>query len=285
MAASSILFALMNVFARLASSSTNWSTVGAVRAFIGAGVALAVARLRGTSLAITDRRALVWRSVFGIAATMSTFYVLSSRSLALGDAVTLFNLAPVFLSMLAPIVLRERTSGATVIAIAISLAGVVLVVRPSFLFHEEATATPASPTVAIVVAVLAAFFTAIAMMMLRRIGQRESAEAVAFSYSLSVAATMTLVALLLDPRLPSPRDAGYCILAGVLGGFGQLTLTRAYTLEAAARVGGMGYLSVVVSALLGAVALEERPTPLAIAGMGLVIAGGVVLTFVRPKPT
>src|SRR5262245_21763343 len=98
----------MNFFARLASSSANWASVGAVRAFIGAAVAVAVARIRGSSLHVTDKRTLFWRSLFGTGAMLSVFYVLSSRTVSLGDTVTLLNLTPVFLSMLAPIVLKER---------------------------------------------------------------------------------------------------------------------------------------------------------------------------------
>ncbi len=288
MAASTILFALMNFFARLASSSANWASVGAVRAFIGAAVAVAVARARGTSLGVRDKRALFWRSLFGTAAMLSTFYVLSSQTVSLGDTVTLLNLAPVFLAALAPLVLKPRPRGATMIAIAVALAGVILVARPSFLFHdprgpvEDATGPSEAATIA--VAVLAALFTAIAMMMLRRVGQSESAEAVALHYSIFAALTLTVISLL-DPKLPTLRDAIFIVLAGLCGGFGQLTLTRAYTLEAAARVSGMGYLSVVASALLGAIALGERPGALAICGMALVIAGGLIVTFVRPKPT
>lgn len=43
----------------------------------------------------------------------------------------------------------------------------------------------------------------------------------------------------------------------------------------------MGYLSVVASALLGAAVLRERPTLGAIGGIALVIASGLVVTFMR----
>ena len=105
MAASATLFAFMNFFAKLASSSASWASVGAVRAFVGALVAIGVARARGVSLAATDRKAVFWRSVAGTGAMMTTFYALSSRTLGLGDTVTLLNLMPVFLSVLAPIFL------------------------------------------------------------------------------------------------------------------------------------------------------------------------------------
>lgn len=285
MAAGAVLFALMNFFARLASDSASWATVGAARALVGAFVAIAVARVRGSSLRITDKRALLWRSVFGTGTMMATFYALSSRSLSLGDTVTLLNLTPVFLAVLAPIFLRERTSPMVALAIALALGGVVLVLHPSFSFQDVAGASPGpSAGVTAAVAVLASFVASIAMMLLRRVGQTETPEAIAAHYSLFAAAVLGLLALG-DLRMPTGRDALAMVAAGICAGLGQIALTRAYSLERAARVSGIGYLSVVASALLGAAILHERPSAGALLGMALVVSGGLVVTFTRDKLT
>ncbi|MBX3192653.1 MAG: DMT family transporter [Labilithrix sp.] len=285
MATSAVLFALMNFFARLATASASWLTVGAVRAFIGAMVALVVARARGASLRAHDTRAVLWRSVFGTTAMMSTFYALSSRTLPLGDTVTLLNLTPVFLAILAPVVLRERTSAAVALAILVSLGGVALIVHPSFAFADAVPGVHGpSAGVTAAMSVFAAFSASIAMMMLRKVGQTESAEAISFQYSLFAALVLAICALF-DLRMPAPRDVGFMIGAGVCAGFGQIALTRAYTLGRAARVSGMGYLAVVASALLGAAVLHERPSGAAIAGMALVIGGGLLVTFARDAPS
>lgn len=280
MAAAAVLFASMNFFARLASSSASWTTVGAVRALIGALVAYAVARMRGASLAANDRRAIFWRSLFGTASMALTFYALSSRTLPLADTVTLLNLTPIFLAVLAPFVLRERTSLAVAFALVLSLAGVVLILHPSFAW-QPADATPGPSAAATAgFAVLAAFVASIAMMMLRRVGPTESAESIAVHFSLFAALVLGVLSLF-DLRMPSARDAGFMLAGGVCAGFGQLALTRAYALERAARVSGMGYLAVVASALLGGAVLGERPTLGAVAGIVLVIAGGLVVSFMR----
>ena len=280
MAAGSVLFALMNFFARLASASASWMTVAAVRALLGAAVAVAVARIRGVSLVATNRRALFWRSLFGTIAMGTTFYALSSRTLPLADTVTLLNLTPVFLAVLAPFVLRERTSAAVCLALLLSLGGVILVLHPSFAWKPNTGGVGPSASVTAACAVLAAFAASIAMMMLRRVGQTENPESIAVHFSLFAAVVMMVLSLL-DLRLPTLRDAAFMLAAGICAGFGQLCLTRAYTLERAARVSGMGYLSVVASALLGAALLGELPTLGAMGGMALVVAGGLVVTFMR----
>jgi len=281
MAVSAVLFALMNFFARLASSSASWTTVGAVRALVGAAVAFAVARIRGVPLAGKNKSALFWRSLLGTMSMIATFYALSSRTLPLGDTVTLFNLTPVFLALLAPVFLRERTGVSVAFALLLALGGVVLILHPSFTFAAP-TADLAGPSAGetAAVSVLAAFLASIAMMLVRRAGRTETAESIAVHFSLFAATTLGLLSLF-DLRMPTVRDAACMVAAGVCAGFAQIAMTRAYTLERAARVSGMGYLSVVASALLGAAVLRERPSAGAVLGMALVVAGGLVVTFAR----
>ena len=134
MAASATLFALMNFFARLASAHLSWTLVASTRAVIGAGVAYAVARARAAPMTVRNRRGMWWRSGWGTASMLCTFYAVSAPALPLGDSVTLLNLTPIFLAVIAPFFLDERAGRRVLIALPISLAGVVLVVRPPFLF-------------------------------------------------------------------------------------------------------------------------------------------------------
>jgi drug/metabolite transporter (DMT)-like permease len=171
------------------------------------------------------------------------------------------------------------------IAVLIALSGVVLVVRPAHLFGLDgsvlssiaARGGPGPPATA-ASAITSALAASLAMMMLRRAGRTENAEAIAFHYSLFAAATTGAIALT-DLRMPSSRDLACMLAAGLSGGVGQLAMTRAYKLERAVRVGGLSYLAPVSSALLGAAILHERPGPSAIAGMFLVILGGLLITL------
>ena len=79
--------------------------------------------------------------------------------------------------------------------------------------------------------------------------------------------------------LPSLKDVLYIFLAGISAGLAQLAMTRAYATARAARVASVGYFNVVVSALYGALALGEWPPMLALAGMALVIGGGVLVAL------
>ncbi len=285
MACSAVLFATMNYLVRRASAEVPWQLVGMSRALIGAFVAIGVARVRGSSLAINDKRAMWLRSAFGTGAMACTFWALSGTDLGLGDTTTLLNLAPVVIAALSPIMLRERAGRTLPYALVLSLVGVVLIMRPAFVFGGVALSASAMRTAGL--AVLAACCSGCAMLALRRVGPGESAEAISVHFSLTAAGALLCLSL---PYLmvPSAKDALYTFLAGVCGGVAQLAMTRAYALARAARVAAVGYLAVVVSALYGSLALGEAPRATAALGMVLVIAGGLTIAlpaFRAQKPT
>ncbi len=276
MSTGAVLFALMGFFARVASAHVPWTLVACTRALLGAAVAFGVGRVRGVAVWPKSTPAMWARSGFGTVAMLCTFYAVGSRALALGDASTLVNLAPVMLAVLAPLVLGERAGRRVFLALPIALTGVILILRPPILFGGMHAASSAM-LLAAGVAVLGSFSTSCAMMMLRRVGKTETPEAIATHFSLVAAATCAVLSL--GVRVVPPwSDAMAMITAGVCAGLAQLAMTRAYSLELAARVSPFGYLTVVASALLGAVGLHEWPSPLALLGMALVVTSGIVVT-------
>lgn len=271
-----VLFAVMNVLVRLVAPRVHWSVAGTLRAATGAAVASVIATMRGSTARPRDARALWPRSIFGTLAMVTTFAVLGSRALPLGDAATLLNLAPLGVAALAPLVLGERLEWRVLVALALSLAGVVLLLRPSALFSGPPLDAEALASAAL--AILAAGLTALAMLSLRRAGRTETAEAIAFHFSLTATVAMGVIAIAKAPPIPSGSDVALMLGAGAAAGLAQLAMTRAYAIERAARVGGAGYLNVVANAAFGAWLLGEPLATTGVAGMALVVAGGVVLT-------
>jgi drug/metabolite transporter (DMT)-like permease len=268
MALAASLYALMNLGARLSSAHTSWAEVALVRAMVGALVAWGVASARGASLVLQDKKLAWGRSLAGAASAVCTFYALGAPTLPLGDAVTLRESSPVFIALAAPRLLGERSGTRTWMAIGVAFAGVILVLRPSLDF------APGPALVAILAAVLAAG----AMMFLRRLGPKESPEAVALHFSVVTSCVMFVFAW---PAFVVPDLKGALLLVGtgLSGGLAQLAMTRAYSLDVAARVGAIGYLDVVVSQLLAVLLLGDRPGAGQLVGSGLVIASGVILAL------
>ena len=259
-------FAGMNVCTRLGAAHLPWSEIAAARFLIGALIAVTLAAARGVSLRVTDRPGTWRRSGFGTLSAIGTFYALSSTRIGLGDAATLSATAPVFVALLSGPLLGERVGGRLWIAVALAFAGIVVVLRPSF-----EVAAPVA-----VVATVGAFFYALAMIWLRKIGPGESHEAVVLHFSLVGCATMVAIAL---PKWTWPDLEGglYLLGAGLGGGGAQLAMTRAYALQRAAPVTALSNLGIVFTYLLALLVFPSRPTGWQIAGSLLVIAATILV--------
>jgi drug/metabolite transporter (DMT)-like permease len=273
MVVAQLCFAAMNVFTRLGSRHLPWPEIAAARFLIGAVIAVGLAAARGHSLAVTDRGGTWRRSIYGTISALGTFFALSSPRVAIGDAATLGATAPIFVAALSGRLLGERVGRRLWIAIGLAFAGIALLLRPSF--------TTAAAVAA--VATAGAFFYALAMIWLRRIGPAESHEAVVLHFSLVALATMLLLAIP-SWTWPDARSGLYLLGAGLGGGGAQLAMTRAYSLHRAAPVTALSTLGVVFTWLLALPLFPERPTAWQLAGTLLVLAATVLIGAATARP-
>lgn len=259
-------FAGMNVFSRLSGEALPFSEVAAARFLVGAMVAVVLARLRGSSLRVIDAPNTWRRSIFGTLSALGHFYAISSSRIPLGDAATLSATAPVFVALLSRRVLNEHVTRHVGVAVGIAFAGIVAVVRPSF---------AAAADVALI-ATTGAFFYALAMIWLRKIGPGESGEAIVLHFSMVAFVTMLAASI---PVWVTPDATGALWLfgTGICGGLAQIAMTRAYTLDRAARVSIISYLGIVLTHALTIPVFGAVPTLWQLSGAALVIVAGAMV--------
>ena len=226
-------------------------------------------RARVSWLRAPQRGLLLWRGIFGFSA-LSCFYFSIVR-LPLADANVFQYLSPAFTAILAALVLGEAMRPREMMAVLASMAGVVLVARPSFLFGGAS----GLPLVVVGVAVLGAFFSACAYVCVRRL-ERQDPLVIIFYFSLvgvvgAVPASWT--------RLMAPTPLEWVILLGIgaTTQVAQLYLTKGLQLERAGRASAVGYLQVVFAAIWGMLFFRELPGAFPILGFMLVIGGTIAL--------
>jgi drug/metabolite transporter (DMT)-like permease len=270
MALAQLLFAVMGIGARIGGRDVPWQEVAATRFTVGAVTAYVVARLRGQSLRLTHLRAAWMRSLFGTLSAFGTFYVYASPQLPIGDAVTLLATSPIFVALLSAPLLGERVRPSIVVALALGFSGIVLVAQPSFSTAGHLVAAGTG----------AALAGSMAMVWLRRIGPNESSEAIVLHFSCVGCAAMLLASIPVW-KTPTAHDAMPLAFMGLSGGLAQIAMTRAYTLDHAARVSAMALSSVAFMRLLAVPVFGEVPSLVQAAGSLLVIGSGVLLGTAR----
>jgi drug/metabolite transporter (DMT)-like permease len=266
------LFGVMGVVGRLGSLEVPWQEVVASRFIVGAATAYAVARIRGQSLHITSKGYQWLRTIFGTFAALGTFYLLSSTRIGLGDCTTLFATSAIMIALLSWPLLGERVRKREAFAIAIGFIGVVAVARPNL---------DSAPGL-VGIGLFQAFCTAMAMIWLRKMGPGETSEAIVFHFS-CVGAIVAVLLSIPVWHMPDWKGALFLVATGLSGGLAQIAMTRAYSLDSAARVGAFSFSSVVIARLYAFPVFGEIPTFLQLCGSAAIIAAGVLLAMVGGK--
>jgi drug/metabolite transporter (DMT)-like permease len=276
----SLLFALM---AAMVKEVERTLPVGyAVFARSAIGLILSYLLVRRASLAWRGNRPglLAIRGLVGFSALMCTFE--SIARISLSDAVILHQTQPLWTALLARIFLGERLRRRVVLATIVALTGVVLVVRPAFLFGHDGHHV--LDPIGVALALCAALLSAGAYVSVRALRKTDEPVVVVFWFAL-VATPASLPTVLLDLRAPTLNEWLLLIGIGIAVQGAQLLMTRALHREPAGRVAAVGYLQVVYATLIGVLLFGEPTSPLAIAGGVLVIAGALLATLeFHPRP-
>jgi drug/metabolite transporter (DMT)-like permease len=271
MLAASASFVLMNAMtAALGRAGVPWELASFARASMGFAFALGFARMRGVSLTISNHRVMWTRSLAGSTSMLLTFFSLTHMPLA--DATALLNTTPLWIAILAWAMVGERPGRSVAAAISVAIVGVWFVQQPAFERGQWVG----------LVALAAGATSALSMVSLRRLGN-ETPEAVVVHFS-AVASGFTLLAVVTRAaregglRAPHGWAAWLMIIGvGVSATMGQLAMTRAYSLDRAARVGAAGWAQVILALLLDGLVRARWPERSATVGIALLLAAGALL--------
>ena len=209
----------------------------------------------------------VTRMALGVVTMAVNF--LAMIQLPLAEATAIGFSVPIFSTILAALLLGEPAGRWRWGAVAIGFAGVLLIVRPG---------SGDVPLGGATLALLAALLTALATVVIRRLGATEKATTTVFWFAVS-----SLVPLgLLMPWFAGSHDAAtWAIIAGIAlsGGLAQLTLTGSLRLAPVALVMPMDYTSLLWATLLGAWIFAELPTPWTWVGAPIIIGSGLLIVW------
>lgn len=267
MAVAAFFFSIMSVLVKVAGQRLPTQQVVLARAAVGAILSWGALRARGVSPMGNNRRLLLVRGVLGYVALSCFFFALTRLPLA--DATVIQYTNPVFTALLAAVVLSESIRRRDALLTLLSLAGVVLMTRPGFLFGglEERL----DPT-AVAIALAGAIFSAAAYVAVRQLGRTEDPVVIVFWFAM-VATLGAIPFTIADALLPTPLEWLLLLGIGVVTQAGQVFMTRGLREERAGRAMAVAYMQIVFAAFWGAVLFAEMPDAWGVAGALLIIVG------------
>jgi drug/metabolite transporter (DMT)-like permease len=209
----------------------------------------------------------VTRTVVGLIAM--TFNFGAILLLPLAEATTLQFTVPIFATLLGALVLREPTGWHRWGAVLLGFVGVLIVAQPGGGHF---------PLIGALVGLIAAMLVGVTSILLRQLGQTESAGTTVFWFSLLSVPPLGLAYAL----YAQPHDAwtfGLLVSVGLIGGVGQLGLTAALRFAPVSVVVPMDYSSLVWATLYGWLLFGVLPTPYTWVGAPVIIASGLYIVW------
>ncbi len=214
-----------------------------------------------------------WRGLIGTSAMGLGFTGLGL--LPLPEVTAIGYAAPLLVVVFAAMFLNENVRTFRLSAVALGMIGVLIVLSPRL---SVGGSLNTSETLGAVVVLMGAVLAALAQVFVRKLVATESTAAIVFWFTV----TSTVMALCTLPwgwMVPPWHVAVILIMAGLLGGIGQILLTSSYRFAEASLVAPFDYTSMILALLIGYFIFDEVPTGTMLLGAGLVITAGVLIIW------
>ncbi|MEY8098036.1 DMT family transporter [Falsihalocynthiibacter sp. S25ZX9] len=225
-----------------------------------------------TGLTVKSPMGHVWRGLVGTTAMGLSFAGLTL--LPLPEFTAIGYTAPLLVVIFAAMFLGEQVGVFRLSAVFVGMVGVMIVLSPRFSTLGNGLAE--KEALGALLVLMGACFAALAQVFIRKLVRTERTSAVVFWFSI----TATILSLFTIPFgwvWPSAWSLVFLVLAGILGGFGQIFLTSSYRLSDASLVAPFEYSSMIMALLVGYFLFDEVPTTIMLSGAGLVMAAGVAI--------
>ena len=214
-----------------------------------------------------------WRGLLGTSAMGLGFTGLGL--LPLPEVTAIGYAAPLLVVVFASMFLNEKVGVYRLSAVLLGMIGVLIVLSPRL---SIGAGLSTGETLGAVVVLMGAVFAALAQVFVRKLVQTEDTAAIVFWFSIT-SAVLALCTLPWGWAMPSVGVAAMLIMAGLLGGLGQIFLTSSYPYADASLVAPFDYASMILALIIGYFVFDEVPTGTMLLGAGIVILAGVLIIW------
>ncbi|PFG58067.1 drug/metabolite transporter (DMT)-like permease [Vibrio sp. ES.051] len=244
----------------------------AARALVSLVISFLDVKRKRISVWGNNKPLLLARGAVGTMALMCVYY--SVTTLPLAEATIFQYIHPVFTALLAVFFLKERIQPSTFTCIVLCLIGVYVMVKP----EAGAQTEYVLPMFSVMIAILGAFGSSIAYVIVRKLSQTEDSSVIIFYFPL-VALPVSIALIGDDFVLPDLYLTFMLVLVGVFTQIGQLGLTKAMQTQEAGKASASSYIQIVFSVLIGIVFFGELPAIWTYIGGALIVAGALINVF------
>jgi len=260
-----LMFSLMAVFVKIMGNRLDSFQVAFFRALFGLMCILPFALAAGPSILRTRRLPLhLLRGTIGMAAMFAGFYSLAHLPLA--DATALSFTKPLFLTVLASVLLGERIRRRRITATIVGFLGVVLILRPG-----AGAIQPAA-----FVALFGALSVAFVVVTVKKLVRTESGVTVLIYFGV-ISTAIAAVPAAFVWQTPTPQELLLLLLIGFLGASAQSCMIRGYQAADATAVSSLDYSRMLYAIAFGYAIFGELPDAWSLCGALVIILSAIYI--------
>ena len=195
------------------------------------------------------------------------------KFLPLPEVTALRFATPILIVVFAAALLGERVRAIRLSAVAVGLAGVLVIVWPRLTMAGESRELFGAA-----ITLSSAALAALAQVFVKRMAGSEPTVTIVFWFSLT-ATVLSLASLPWGWVVPRGAEWAWLLGAGAIGGAGQLFLTASYRYAEAGVLAPFTYVSMLWAIAIGWWVFGEVPTAPMLAGSALVIGAGIAIVL------
>jgi len=280
---SSLSFSAMSFLVKLSGSSIPAFEIVFIRSIVQGILGFAFIPIMGVGFhnIKNNIKPLIFRGLTGFFGLSCYYFGLTA--LPLGEAVVISFISPVFVALLGVFILKEPWEKMDMFGAFLSMAGVVFIAEPEFIFGsqeqqtDEYAVTGWVRTLAVFIILSGSFSGALSSVLIRKMGST--------LHSLHIVNAFSVASFLLVPIpwlifqkvvIPSLTEWLALIAVGVCAFIGQVTFNKALQLEKAAKATTISYIQIVFALLWEFIFFHHHPDLWGALGVGLICSWALV---------
>jgi drug/metabolite transporter (DMT)-like permease len=272
-----LLAPLIDIFSKLATDTVSPTLITGAR-FVFQAICMLPFVLRNRSWRHFSRRFSLYHAIRAAVITLSMVcFVATLAVMEVADAIAIFFVEPIILTVLSSIFLKEIIGWRRYTACATGFVGAMIVIRPSF---QEIGWVALLP-------IVTAFCVAIFALMTRALAHREDPWSMQFQMALwgiPICAILLLIGdqtgiAFLAPSMPDLVTFGWLAGVGFFAALSGVLAVYAYRAAPASVIAPLQYFEIVSATLFGWLVFGDFPDPIKWLGISIIIGSGLYIIW------
>jgi drug/metabolite transporter (DMT)-like permease len=272
-----LLAPLIDVFSKLATTTASPTLITAARFFFQGLCMLPIVAWSGSWRHFSWRLSL-YHAIRAAVITLSMIcFVATLAVMEVADAVAIFFVEPIILTILSGFFLKEVIGWRRYTACGVGFLGAMIVIRPSFQDIGFVAILP----------VVTAFCVAIFALMTRALAHREDPWSMQFQMSLwGLPICAVLLAFghwqgiaFLEPSIPDVTTSIWLAGVGIFAALSGILAVYAYRAAPASVIAPLQYFEIVSATLFGWLVFDAFPEPIKWLGIAIIIGSGLFIIW------